>query len=183
MKVVICQQTLLLSLRLIEGRIPVRALRKGKSASKPGCTTLGLLYLSVTMCGSSFRWGGGRKWGWWWRRWWLQKGLDGWGVCAQFKCFKYRKFTAWAYDSKVKGWCCPLVGKCIYIFDPVCVCVLVCMCVFIYRAQQAVRRLPQKKCPTWSSTSSQWSFTALRLLKVSEINDWTQLSIVQYKIK
>lgn len=41
----------------------------------------------------------------------------------------------------------------------------------LHRAPQAVRHLPQKKCPTWSSTSSQWSSTALRLLKVCEINN------------
>lgn len=41
----------------------------------------------------------------------------------------------------------------------------------LHRAPRAVRHLPQKKCPTWSSTSSQWSSTALRLLKVCEINN------------
>lgn len=38
----------------------------------------------------------------------------------------------------------------------------------LFRAQQAARPLPQKKCPTWSFTSSLSSFTALRLLKVPE---------------
>ena len=40
------------------------------------------------------------------------------------------------------------------------------VCVFMNRAQQAVRRLPQKKCPTWSSTSSRSSLTASKPLKV-----------------
>lgn len=50
-------------------------------------------------------------------------------------------------------------------------CLCVCLCVFMYRAPQAVRHSPQKKCPIWSSTSSQWSSTALRLPKVCEINN------------
>lgn len=46
------------------------------------------------------------------------------------------------------------------------------VCVFMYRVQQAVRHLPQRKCPTWSSTSSQSSLTASRLPKVCKNNEW-----------
>ncbi len=49
------------------------------------------------------------------------------------------------------------------------------MCVSTCRGQQAVRRLPQRKCPTWLSTSSQSSLIASRLLKVRKNKRWDHL--------
>lgn len=64
----------------------------------------------------------------------------------------------------------PLVAKCRNAFSkwkvPI---VIIWLCVFTHRAQLAVRPLRQKKCLTWLSTSNQWSFTALRHLKVSKV--------------
>lgn len=49
------------------------------------------------------------------------------------------------------------------------------------RVQQAVRHLPPRKCPTWSSISSQSSTTVSRLPKVRKHN--VHLHIVQQEIR